>query len=103
EAHRVVGRREDRLGEVATDLVARHIKSRDAFDVADVIAAELQMHQAGDRIAALGAAIELDPLDQRRGAITDADDRDPDFCHRNLQISLTGAADTTESRYLGSP
>ena len=84
KADRVVGRRQGRLGEIAADLALRHIERRDAIDIADMIAAELQMHQAGDRLLAFGAAIKFDPLDQRRGAIAHPDDRDPDFCHPNL-------------------
>jgi hypothetical protein len=82
KAHRVVGRRQDRLGEIAPDLAPRDVERGDAFDVADPIAAEIRMHQTGDRVLAGGGAVELDPLDQRRGAVADADDRHPDFCHR---------------------
>ena len=65
EAGRVVGVRQDRLGEVTADLPLGDVKSGDAFDVADVIAAEIEMHQTRDRVVAGGAAVKLDALDQR--------------------------------------
>ena len=94
---RVVRRRLQRIGEVAPDLALRDVERRDAIDVADMVTAELQMHQPGDRVAAFGAAVELDPLDQRRGAITRPDDRDPDFRHPNL-LDISHLACTTKRR-----
>ena len=82
EARRVVWVRQDCLGEIAAYLALGDVERGDAFDVADVIAAEIEMHQAWDRVVAGGAAVKLDPLDQRRRAVSDADDRHPDFCHR---------------------
>ena len=74
---------EDRLGEVVPHFSACNVERGDAFDVADMVAAEIEMHQTGDRDLAGGAAVKLDPLDQRGGAIPDANDRHPDFRHRN--------------------
>ena len=103
KADRVVRVRREGFGEIAADLALRDVERRDAIDIADVIATEFQMHQAGDRFAALGLAVELDPLDQRRGAIPRPDDRDPDFCHRNLlDISHLAYHCQTAGRYLGS-
>ena len=97
EADRVVRRRLERIGEVASDLALRDIERRDAIDVAHMVAAELQMHEAGYRVVAFRAAVEFDPLDQRGGAISRPDDRDPDFRHPNL-LDTTDLACTTKRR-----
>ena len=56
-------------------------KAATTLDIADMIAAEIEMHQTRDRGLAGGVAVELDPLDQRRGTVADADDRHADFRH----------------------
>ena len=54
-------------------------RRRGYLDVADMIAAELDVHQAGDVLVALGVAIVADTLDERGGAVADTDDADPNF------------------------
>ena len=46
---RVVRLRVDRLGQVLADLVLVDVEGRDELDVADVIAAEVDVHQARGR------------------------------------------------------
>ena len=75
----LLGVRKDRLGHVAADLAPRDVKCAGYLDVADMIAAELDVHQAGDGLVALGVAIVADTLDERGGAVADTDDADPNF------------------------
>ena len=50
EAVGVVGLGADRLGHVAADLAGVDVEGGGDLDVADVIAAELDVHQPGDRL-----------------------------------------------------
>ncbi len=54
-------------------------KAADELDVPDVIAAEVDVHQARHEIGRVCVLVVLHPLDEGRGAVADADDRDPDF------------------------
>ena len=46
------------------------------LDVADVIAAQVDVHQARDRLGRIGVTVVMNALDERAGAVADADDRD---------------------------
>ena len=76
ELDRVVRVRPDRVGEVAADLALDDVERGRELDVRDVIAAEVDMHQAGDALVRLGVLVVLDALEERVGAVADADDRD---------------------------
>ena len=67
---------EDRLGEVLADLVRVDVERGDELDVADVVAAEVDVHQAGDVRVRVGVSVVLDALDEGGGAVADADDGD---------------------------
>lgn len=58
----VVGLGEDGLGEVEADLVLVDIEGGDEVEVADAVAAEDGVHDAGDVVAVLGVLVELDAL-----------------------------------------
>jgi hypothetical protein len=45
----------------------------------DVVAAEIDVHEARHDLARVGVLVVLHPLDEGRGAVADADDRDPHF------------------------
>jgi len=92
ELDRVVGRDADRLGEVEPDLALGHVERGGELDVADMVATQVDVHQAWDERVFGGRPVELDPLHQRRGAVADADDRNPDFLvlPRHLSSSLVG-------------
>ena len=45
----------------------------------DVVAAEVDVHQAGDGLVRVGVLVVLDALDEGGGAVADADDRDADL------------------------
>ena len=75
ELDRVVRLGEDGLGEVLADLGGVDVERRGEVDVADVVAAEVHVHQAGDELVRVGVLVELDALHQGRGAVAHADDR----------------------------
>src|SRR4051812_34768050 len=51
-----------------------------------MVATDFEMHDARDWRACGCAAVEFDALNERRGAIPDADDRDPDPRHKFLFV-----------------
>jgi len=62
-----------------------------ADQVADVVATELHVHEAGDDVVDLGVAVVGDPLDQGAGAIADAGDGQSDgAAHRISPSWVTG-------------
>ena len=91
---RVVLAREDRLGQVPTHLLGVDVEGGDERDVPDVVAAEVDVHQPGYTARRIGVAVVVDALHERRGAVADADDRDPDLlvfpalsCHSSPGVS----------------
>ena len=111
ELHRVVGLGEDGLAEVLADLVLVDVDGGHELDVADVVAADDGMHEAGDEVGLLGVLVELHALDERRGAVADADDRyaywiaqdrsTSTACGRCAAASMRGARGTCENRAAG--
>ena len=79
ELDRVVRVRPDRVGEVLADLVRGHVERGRELDVADVVAAEVHVHQAGHELVVRRVLVVLHALEQRVGAVADADDRDADL------------------------
>src|SRR5450755_1284996 len=79
QLERVVLAGEDRVREVLADLLDVNVERGGELDVADVVAAEVDVHESGDRLARIGAAVVVHALDERAGAVADADDR-----HANL-------------------
>ena len=79
ELDRVVGVRPDRVGEVLADLRRRDVERGSELDVPDVVAAEVDVHEARDELVGLGVAVVLDALQQRVRAVAHADDRDADL------------------------
>ena len=79
ELHRVVGMGEYGLAEVLAHLVRAHVEGGRELDVADVIAAQVGVHQARNELVLCGAAVVLHALHQGRGAVAHADDGHSDF------------------------
>ena len=79
ELDRVVGVGPDRVGEILADLVLGDVEGGGELDVADVVAAEVDVHQPGDEVVARGVLVVLDALHERARAVADADDRDADL------------------------
>ena len=76
ELDRVVRVRPDRVGEVLADLALDDVERGRELDVGDVVAAEVDVHQARDECVAVGVLVVLDALEERVGAVADADDGD---------------------------
>ena len=76
---RVVRLRVDRLGQVLADLVLVDVEGGHELDVADVVAAEVDVHQPGDEVVVLGVLVVVATLDEAARAVADADDRDADL------------------------
>jgi hypothetical protein len=64
----------DRVGEVLADLVGRDVERRRELDVADVVAPEVDVHQARDELVVRRVLVVLHSLQQRVGAVADADE-----------------------------
>ena len=76
ELDRVVRVRPHRVGEVLADLALHDVEGGGELDVADVVPAEIHVHEAGDELFVVRVLVVLAALEQRVGAVADADDRD---------------------------
>ena len=65
----------DRLGEVLADLVGVDVEGGRELDVADVVAAEVDVHQTRDLLVRIRVLVVLDALHEGGGAVAHADDR----------------------------
>ena len=70
------------MAQVLAHLLGVDVERGDELDVADVVLAELDMHEARDSGLGVGISVVLDALNQGRGAVTDTDDGDTDGSHR---------------------
>ena len=94
----VVLRGADGLGQVEADLLRVHVERGDELDVADVVVAELHVHQAGHGAARVGVGVVVHALDERRGAVADADDGDADGGHpRSFSVVRAGATSSSST------
>ena len=75
ELDRVVVAGEDGVGEILADLVLVDVERGRKFDIANVVTAQVHVHQTRDRCSGFGVAIELDALHQRRRAVAHSQDR----------------------------
>src|SRR4051794_1331607 len=73
---RVVRSRKNRLRNVVPHLVGVDVESRRNLDVADVIAADVGVHQARNRLIGFGVSIVSEALDQGACAIAHPDNTD---------------------------
>ena len=78
EPHRVVVAGEDGLADVEADLGGVDVERGDDLDVADVVAAEDDVHEAGHGLVGVGVLVVLEALHQRAGAVPDAGDGETD-------------------------
>src|SRR5207248_1197204 len=67
EPNGVVLAREDGLANVQADFGGVDIEGAHDLDVADVVAAEHDVHEAWDVLGRVGVAVVLEPLDERAG------------------------------------
>src|SRR5665213_642158 len=95
ELHRVVLTGPDRLSEVLADLRLVDVEGGRELDVAHVVAAEVDVHQAGDVLRGVGLRVVLDALHERRCAVADADDRDADLVRLVARDAVLGGGAVT--------
>jgi DNA-binding transcriptional ArsR family regulator len=69
----------DGLGEVLAHLVLVDVEGGHELDVADVVPAEVDVHQAGDLLARLRVLVVVAALHEAGRAVPDADDGDADL------------------------
>ena len=74
----VVRRLVDSVSEVLADLVPVDVERRNEVDVANVIAAEVDVHDPRDTVPGFGVPVVVDTLHERARTVTDTDDRDAD-------------------------
>src|SRR5690606_12881253 len=65
-----------RLGQVESDLLGVDVERGDELDITDVVVTERHVHETRDGPCRIGVLVVLDALDQRCGAVADADDGD---------------------------
>ena len=68
----IIGGREDRLTQVIPHFILININSGGELDIANMIAAEIHMHQAWDKIVGLSIPVVLYTLHQRTGTVANA-------------------------------
>jgi hypothetical protein len=73
-ANLYVSLRPDRVGEILADLVLRDIEGGGELDVADVVAAQVDVHEAGDELLGVRVLVVLDSLEEGVCAVAHADD-----------------------------
>ena len=81
ELDRVVDLGEERLGGVEADLLGVDVEGGHELDVADVVAAELDVHQAGHAVGRVGVLVVGEALHQGAGAVAHAGDGEADLAH----------------------
>ena len=78
------------------------VEGRHELDVADVVAAEVDVHETGDELVVRGVAVVVHALHERGGAVADADDGDADTPVLGtavaVAIAIGGHASSLESR-----
>ena len=79
----VVLARHDGLGHVPADLLGVDVERGDELDVADVVRAELDMHQARHPTSRVGVLVVLHALDEGTCAVPDAHDGYPYRTHKD--------------------
>ena len=98
----VVLRGEDSLGEVEAHFLGIDVERGDELDVANVVRAEHDMHQAGNRCVGVGVLVVLHALHQRGRAVADPDDGDAHIRRRSRRVVLShGRSPSCTSVYRG--
>ena len=71
----VVGEGGNRLAEVLADLGVDHVEGGGEFDIAHVVTAQVDVHQARNTVFIFGVFVIGHTLNQGRSAVAHADDR----------------------------
>ncbi len=104
KANRVVLSRPHRLCQVLADLGCVDVESGHEINVAYVISAEVDMHQARYQLVRIGIPVVLDALDQGVGTVADSRDRHAYSAHFHsflAQISLGSGCAAAPRRFRG--
>ncbi len=101
EPDRVVRLGEDRLGHVRADLLRVHVERGDDLDVADVVAAQIHVHQPGHAVVRVRVLVVLESLHERRGAVPHAHDRQTDLAHEARSFLRSAEVTTLRSPFSG--
>ena len=88
---RVVRLGVDRLGQVLADLVLVDVEGGDELDVADVVAAQVDVHQTWHELVVRGVLVVVAALDEAARAVAHADDRDADLAVAALRVAAAAA------------
>ena len=91
ELDRVVLAAHDRLREILADLLVVDVERGDELDVAHVVAAEVDVHQARHELVVGGVAVVVDALHERGGAVADSHDGDADAAILGAAIAIAVA------------
>src|SRR4051794_21200364 len=92
ELDRVVRIGPDRLAEILADLRAVDVERARELDVADVVAAEVDVHEPRHPLGGVRVGVVLDALHERVRAVADADDRDADLVVLVARLAVGGGA-----------
>ena len=76
-----IGRRKDGFGDVEADFSAVDIEGSHHLNIPRAVGADLLVHEAHGGAVGGGAAVKIDPLDERAGTIAHSNDGDSDFSH----------------------
>ena len=91
EVDRVVLTADDGLREILADLFLVDVERRDELDVADVVAAEVHVHEPGDEVVVVCVAVVVDALYEGRGAVADSHDGDADAAILGATVAVAVA------------
>ncbi len=69
----------DRFTQIQTHFGIHDIECSRKLDVVHMVAPQVDMHQAGNAVVFLRVAVEMHTLDQRRGAVPNANNGDTNF------------------------
>src|SRR5262249_10564337 len=83
----VVLARVDGVGQVTADLLGVHVERGDHLDVADVVRAEPDMHEAGNAGTVVGVLVILQSLHQGAGAVAHSNNGDAHLTHQDDSFS----------------
>ena len=72
------------------DLLGVDVERGHELDVADVVAAELHVHETRDPVDRVGVLVVAEALHQRAGAVAHAGDGEPDLGHWLSSVDVPG-------------
>src|SRR5262249_5004078 len=92
DGDRVVLARHDRLGEITPDLLGVHVKGGGELDVAHVVGAELDVHEARHPARRVCVLVVLHALDEGTRTVPDAHNGYPHRTHIDVLLIFQSAS-----------